>query len=81
MKISAKLSVMVSVDNMGEIFMAGDVTIFSHTKHVDIRYKYVNEFIEDRIVKIVLVKSAGIDSNILMKNLSGELHESNNRRR
>ena len=47
--------------------MVGNVTAKSHTKHVDIREKYVNEF--------VFVKSTENDSNILTKNLSGDLYE------
>ena len=55
--------------------MANNITTMCCTKHVDIRYKYVNEYVEDRVVKIVFVKSAESDSNILTKNLSVELHE------
>ena len=36
---------------------------------MDIRNKYVNRYVEDGIVKIVFVKSADNDSNILTKNL------------
>ena len=56
--------------------MARNVTATSGTKHVDIRYRYVNsnECIDDGIVKIVFVKSAEHDSNILAKNLSRDLH-------
>ena len=60
---------------MGAIFMASNITTTCHTKHVDIRYKYVNEYVEDRVVQIVFVKSADNDSNILTKNLSAEIHE------
>ena len=53
---------MVRVDNMGAIFMASNITTTSHTKHVDIRYKYVNKYVEDEVVKIVFVKSAENDN-------------------
>ena len=42
---------------------------------MDIRYKYVNKYVEDRVVKIIYVKSADNSSDILTKNLSAELHE------
>ena len=58
---------MFRVDNIGAIFMASNITTTNCTKHVDIRYKYVNEFVEDEIVKIVFVKSADNGSNILTK--------------
>ena len=57
-KVSVKLPVTMRVDNVGAIFMASNVTTMSHTKHVDIRYKYVNDYVEDRLVKIIFVKSA-----------------------
>ena len=40
----------------------------THTKHVGIRYKYVNEYVVDRIVKIVFIKLADNDSNNITKN-------------
>ena len=67
-KISIKLTVMVNSDNIGAIFMASNITTTSCTKHVDTRYKYVNEYVEDGVVKIVCVESAENDSNILTKN-------------
>ena len=55
MQIAVKYHVMVRVDNMGAIFMASNITTTYHTKHMDIRYKYVNEYVEDRVVKIVFI--------------------------
>ena len=39
MNISVKLLVTIRVDNVGAMFMAGNVTVASYTKHVDIIYK------------------------------------------
>ena len=36
----------------------------------------MNEYVKDGVVKIVFVKSADNDSDILTKNLSAELHGS-----
>ena len=47
MNISSKLPVMVVIDNVGAIFMAGNVTMTAHTKDLDIRFKDVNECVED----------------------------------
>ena len=55
MKISVKLPIMVRVDNMVAIFMVTKITAMNHTKHVDVRYKYVNEYVKYGIVKIVFV--------------------------
>ena len=65
---------MVRLDNIGAIFMASSITTTCHTKHVDIWYKYVNEYM-DGVVVIVFINTADNGSNILTKNLSDELHE------
>ena len=80
MKILVKLPVMVRVDIIGAIFMASNITTMSHTKHIDIRYKYVNEYVEDRVVRIIFVKSAENDSCILTKNINAELHEKHSKK-
>ena len=80
MKIAVKYTVMVIVNNVGAIFMASNITTTCCTKNVDIRYKYVNEYVEDGVVKIVFVKSADNDSNILTKNFSAELHEKHSKK-
>ena len=46
MKFSVKLLLTERVENVEEIYMAENITATSHTKHVDIRYKYVNEYVE-----------------------------------
>ena len=43
MKILVKLPATVRVDMIEAIFMTRNITTTLHTKHVDIRYKYVNE--------------------------------------
>ena len=76
-KISIKLLDTVRIDNVGAIFMASNITTTSHTKHIYIKYKYVNGYVEDWVVKTIFVKSADNDSNILTKNLSTDLHDKN----
>jgi hypothetical protein len=80
MQITVKYPVTVRVDNVGAIFMASNITTSNRTKHVDIRYKYVNEYVEDGTVKIIFVKSADNDSDVLTKNLSAELHDKHSKK-
>ena len=75
MQMAVKYPVMVRVDNVGAIFMASNITTTCHTRHFDIRYKYVNECVKDRVVKIVFVKFADNDSDILTKTFSTKVHE------
>ena len=52
--------------------MAGNVTATSHIKHVDVIFKNVNEYVNEKIIKTVLVKSVENDSIILTKNIDVE---------
>ena len=74
MKIKVKLTIIVHVDNVGAIFMINNITTTGHMKHVDICYKFVAEYVEVGIVKIIFVKSADKYSNIIKKNLGNEPH-------
>ena len=65
--------VIVHVDNLGAIYLAGGNSSTQRTKHVDIRYHFVREYIEDGIVKVKFVRSEDNDSDVFTKNLSGEL--------
>ena len=47
MKIFVKYPMVARVDNIGAIFMARNIMNTSCNKHVDIRYKYVNEYVEE----------------------------------
>ena len=80
MKILVKYPVMVKVDNVGAIFMASNITTLCHAKHMNTRYKYANEYVEDGVVKIIFVKSPENDSNILTNNLSAYLHEKHSKK-
>jgi len=75
MKIKVQLPVTVLVDNVGAIFMSSNVTTTSRTKHVDIRTKYVREYVQDGIVKIVFVRSESNRSDIMTKNVQGDLFD------
>ena len=51
MKILVKYPLIARVDNVGAIFMASNITTTCHTKHIDIRYKYVNAYVEDGVLR------------------------------
>ena len=42
---------------MGVIFMSKNFTTSNRTKHVDTRYRFINEFVEDRFIEIMFMKS------------------------
>ena len=45
------------------------------TRHVDTRYHFIRENIEDGIVKVEFVKSVDNDSDIFTKNVNHEIYE------
>lgn len=47
----------------------------SHTKNVDIRYKFETKYVEDGTVKIIFVTSTENNTDIFTKTLNWELHE------
>ena len=68
------MPIVVCVDNVGAIFMSENVSATSRTKHVDARYHYVREFVEDGFIKIVFVKSKENKSDIFTKNVTQDIY-------
>ena len=78
--IKVKLPIIVRVDNLGAMFMSENVSVSQRTKHVDIRYRFVQEFVLDGFIKVVFVKTADNDADIFTKNFGGELHYRHSRK-
>ena len=74
MKINVTLPIVVNVDNMSTVFMSKNISTTWRSKHIDVRTKYVNEYVEDGVLKIVYVKSEENEADIFAKNLGSELH-------
>ena len=75
MGMKVKTPIIVRVDNVGAIFMAENATTSQRTRHVDIRYNYVREFVEDKFLKIIFVKTSENLSDGFTKNVSGDIYE------
>jgi len=69
------MPIVVHVDNVGAIFMAENVSTSGSTKHVDIHYHYVREFIEDGFIRIVFVCTKLNKADMFTKNVVGEIHD------
>ena len=54
--------------------MSKNINTMGHSKHIDVRTKYVNEYVEDGLLKIVYVKSDKNDADIFTKNLGNKFH-------
>ena len=80
MQIQVVRPVTVRVDNTAAIYMSSNVTTTSRTRHVDVRTKYVREYVEDGVIEIVFVRSGDNDSDLLTKNLPSELHQKHSKK-
>ena len=70
MKIEVELPIRVNVDNIGAIFLAENQNSSDRTKHVDIRYHFIRQYIKDGTIMIEFVCSSENDSNIFTKNVT-----------
>ena len=71
--LEVKLPITVRVDNMGAIFMSENSTTSNRTKHVDTRYRFVNEFVGDGFNKIMFLKTEDNVTDIFTKNAGDEI--------
>ena len=54
--------------------MGENIAISDRTKHIDVRHKFVNEMVDNKIIKIEFVRTAENDADLFTKNLGKELH-------
>ena len=73
--IKVKLPIIVHIDNIGAIYMSNNEMSGTRTRHIDCRYHFVKEYIEDGVIKIIFVRSEKNDADIFTKNLNAELYE------
>lgn len=66
--VRIKLPMIVHCDNIGAIFLSYNAKVSQRTKHIDTRYKYVGEYVEEGIAKIVFVRSENNIADILTNN-------------
>jgi hypothetical protein len=62
----------VHVDNVGCIFLARHKTSGEQAKHIDMKYRFIREQVENDLVKIKFVRSEDNVTDIFTKNLGGE---------
>ena len=75
MGIETELPIIARVDNMGAIFMAENITTSNRAKHVDLRARYISEFIEAGFIKIIFVRSRDNKSDGMTKNISADIYD------
>jgi hypothetical protein len=74
-EIEVNLPITVKKDNVGAMFMAQNASSGVRTRHIDTRYDYVRENLEEGIISIEFVKSMENDSDVFTKNVSQEIYD------
>ena len=69
MDIVVKFPILINVDNVGAIYLANNAD-GKRTKHIDIRYHFVREYVEKNIVKIIFVTTNENIADPYTKNVS-----------
>jgi hypothetical protein len=72
--IKVILPIIIKTDNIGAIFMAENSLTGVRTRHVDTRYHFIREFIEDGFIMVEFVRSVEKDADIFTKNVIHDLY-------
>ena len=65
----------IYADNQGAIFNASNPTQERRTKHIDVRYHKIREFVEDKVVELFFVEGSQNPADIFTKPLGRVLFE------
>ena len=66
--VKVELPIEVNVDNVGAIYLSKSAMTSNRTRHIDMRYHFVQEYIDDGILKVVFVKSEDNHTDIMTTN-------------
>jgi hypothetical protein len=59
----------VFVDNTGAMFMANNWSTNARTKHVDVKYHFIREYVENKTVEVIFVRTDANVADLFTKNL------------
>ena len=75
MKVRVEMPVTVRVDNMGAIFMLENKSSNKRTRHVDVRYWFVTDLIEKKVIEVVFVPTKENLSDGFTKNVNRDTYQ------
>ena len=73
MGIKLQYPIIIKCDNVGAIYLSNNHTTSQRTKHIDVRYHFVREYIEDGVLKVLFIPTEDNDADIYTKNTTEEL--------
>jgi hypothetical protein len=75
MEIAVQMPVVIRVDNMGAIFMSKNASSSGRTRHMDVKWRFINDLVNDEVIQLVFVKSGENWSDMETKNVSSDIYE------
>ena len=67
-----KTPLVLNCDNQGTILLSANNVHFKRTKHIDLKYHFIRNFVNEEIVKIQYVPTQSMTADILTKSLPFE---------
>ena len=74
LEIEVELPMTIKCDNQGAVFLAKNETS-THTKHVDVRYHFICELVEQGVIRLVYINTKSNTADALTKNLPTDPYE------
>ena len=65
----------VRVDNIGAIYLSENKSVSNRTKHIDTRFHFVRNYVDEKLIEVIFVRSEENQSDGFTKNVSGDIHE------
>ena len=75
-----KLPMLLNVDNTGAINLANNWSTTGKTKHIDVRFHYLQELVDQGMIKLNFVRLEENVADIFTKNLSASLFDEHSKR-
>jgi len=69
-----KLRAWIFGDNNGAIFMANNNHVGQRTKHIDVRYHYIRDQVQEGHIKVMKIEGENNPSDVLTKNVVEKIH-------
>jgi hypothetical protein len=70
-----ELPIVVKTDKVSALFISQNSSTGVRSRHINTRYHFIRDNVEDRIALVVFVKSSGNDSDIFMRNVNQEIYK------
>jgi hypothetical protein len=72
LQVKLKLPINILVDNVGAMFLTENQSVSQRTRHIDVRYHFIRNYVEDGIVQVNFVRSEHNDADVFTKNLGSD---------